>query len=165
MLKFRLFIIVIFACLISYCNQYTAENLPINPVVLLGPPDGQVVHTNIKAIERMNGGGHLIRVAAQNSELLFQGYRIYQATTEQSVHSLPASAGIDCEPLYTYPVLGIVYTLEASTNPLRLSDNFLCSFPINLTPGQYVSIRAKYLRGFGSEVLTSMPSNALIVPP
>ncbi|MBW7857542.1 MAG: hypothetical protein H3C43_04435 [Leptonema sp. (in: Bacteria)] len=165
MLILRLFIIVVFACLISYCNQYTAEKLPINPVVLLGPPDGQTVHTKIKAIERIPNGGHIIRVAAQNAELLFQGYRIYEAATEQAVLSLPASAGIDCEPLYTFPVLGIIYTVEASTNPLRISDNFLCSFPINLTAGQYVSIRAKYLRGLGSDVMTSMPSNALIVPP
>ncbi|PKL30477.1 MAG: hypothetical protein CVV45_17320 [Spirochaetae bacterium HGW-Spirochaetae-10] len=147
------------------CNQYSTETLPMNPVVLLGPPDGQTSYTGIAAIERISGGGHLLRVSAQNSELLFQGYRIYQASSEAAVMALSADAGTDCGTLFTYPVLGIVYTMEASTAPKLTADNLLCSFPINLTPGQYVSIRAVYQAAFGQPATTSLPSNALIVPP
>lgn len=147
------------------CNQYSTESVPINPVVLLGPPDGQTSHTGIAAIERISGGGHLLRVSAQNSELLFQGYRIYQAPSEAAVMALSADAGTDCGAFFTYPVLGIVYTMEASTAPKLTAANLLCSFPVNLTPGQYVSVRAVYQAAFGQPSTTSLPSNALIVPP
>jgi hypothetical protein len=166
-MRYALFNILMigFLVLASACNRYSTESLPVNPVILLGPPNGQSSYTGIRAIERIPGGGHLIRVSAQNSELLFQGYRIYQAPSEAAVLELPSAAGTDCGVLFTYPVLGIIYTMEASTAPKLTSENLLCSFPIDLTPGQYVSIRALYQAGFGQPPTTSLPSNALIVPP
>lgn len=52
--------------------------------------------------------------------------------------------------------------MEASTNPLGLAT--LCTFPINLTTGNYVSIRTVYFNGIGVEDGTSLPSNAIKIP-
>lgn len=164
MKKFSVIILCLGLAFLTGCDQYSTEAIPINPVVLLGPPDGQTAYTGITAIERISGGGHLLRVSAQNSELLFQGYRLYQAASEEAVMSLPAEAGTDCGPFFTYPVLGIVYTMEASTSPKLTSENLLCTFSVDLTPGQYVAIRAVYLSAYGQPATTSLSSNALIVP-
>jgi len=162
-LKFT--IVTCSALLVVYCNQYSTEDVAINPVVLLGPPAGQTSYTDIETIESLAGGGHIIRVSAQNSELLFQGYRIYEANSEAAVQSLPASAGTDCGTMLQYPVLGMIYVMEASATPTYAGSDLLCTFPVTLTPGNYVSVRAVYLAAYGQPASTSMPSNALIVPP
>ena len=143
------------------CTNYSSNPIPINPVILLAPPDGNSSTTKIDAIEKTSTG-HILRVAAQNVELTFKGYRIYQAPTEDQVLKLPSNAGIDCSSLLQFPNTGIVYVMEASTNPLGFAT--LCTFPVNLTTGNYVSIRAVYFRGVGVEDGTSLPSNAIKIP-
>jgi hypothetical protein len=143
------------------CTNYSSNPIPINPVILLAPPDGNSSTTKINAIEKTSTG-HVLRVAAQNVELTFKGYRIYQAPTEDQVLKLPSDAGIDCGSLLQFPNTGIVYIMEASTNPLGLST--LCTFPISLTTGNYASIRTVYFNGIGVEDGTSLPSNAIKIP-
>ena len=143
------------------CTNYSSNPIPINPVILLAPQDGNSSTTKIDAIEKTSTG-HILRVAAQNVELTFKGYRIYQAPTEDQVLKLPSNAGIDCSSLLQFPNTGIVYVMEASTNPLGFAT--LCTFPVNLTTGNYVSIRAVYFRGVGVEDGTSLPSNAIKIP-
>jgi len=143
------------------CTNYSSNPIPINPVILLAPPDGNSSTTKINAIEKTSTG-HVLRVAAQNVELTFKGYRIYQAPTEDQVLKLPNDAGIDCGSLLQFPNTGIVYIMEASTNPLGLAT--LCTFPISLTTGNYASIRTVYFNGIGVEDGTSLPSNAIKIP-
>ncbi|GIX42862.1 MAG: hypothetical protein KatS3mg129_2595 [Leptospiraceae bacterium] len=143
------------------CTNYSSKPLPVNPVILLAPPSGNSTTTKINAIEKTSTG-HILRVAAQNTELTFKGYRIYQAPTEEQVLNLDASSGVDCGSLLELPNTGKIYIMEASTNPLGLAT--LCTFPVNLTSGYYVSIRVTYFQGIGQEDGTSMPSNALLIP-
>jgi hypothetical protein len=158
-LKYLLYCVIIL--LLSYCTNYSSKPLPVNPVILLAPPSGNSTSTKINAIEKTSTG-HILRVAAQNVELTFKGYRIYQAPTEEQVRNLPSTSGVDCSPLLELPNSSKVYIMEASTNPLGLAT--LCTFPVNLTSGFYVSIRVTYFTGIGQEDGTSMPSNALLIP-
>lgn len=143
------------------CTNYSSNPLAINPVVLLAPPSGNSSTTKINAIER-TATGHILRVAAQNVEFTFKGYRIYQASTEEAVLSLPPTTGIDCGFLIELPNTSKIYIMEVSTNPQGLAT--LCTFPTTLVSGSYVSIRTTYFSGFGMEDGVSLPSNALIVP-
>jgi len=46
------------------CTNYSSNPIPINPVILLAPPDGNSSTTKINAIEKTSTG-HVLRVAAQ----------------------------------------------------------------------------------------------------
>ncbi len=153
-------IIIIFFVLL-HCKQYTSKPLSVNPAIILSPLSGSSSTTKIQGIEKTSTG-HILRLAAQNYELTFKNYRIYQALTEDQVLNLPPSSGIDCGSLLELPNTSKIYIVEASTNPLGLAT--LCTFPINLTTGNYVSIRVVFFNGIGQEDGTSLPSNAILVP-
>ncbi len=153
-------ITIIFFVLL-YCTQYTSKPLSVNPAIILSPISGSSSTTNIKGIEKTSTG-HILRLSAQNYELIFKNYRIYQAPTEEQVLNLPPSSGTDCGPLLELPNTSKIYIVEASTNPQGLAT--LCTFPINLITGNYVSIRVVFFNGIGQEDGTSLSSNAVLVP-
>ena len=136
----------------AHCTNYSAETQNINPPIIL----------TVTA----EGTGHILTVAAQNAELGFFGYRLFQAPTEAGVRALNPTAGTDCGALAAVPNQAINYVLEAKpgqTAPsLSDTDVRICAFPVQLTSGSYIAVRAL---GFSiTTVNTSEISNAVIVP-
>lgn len=147
--------------LFSSCTNYSTKPLSINPVIILSPISGSSPTTQIQGIEKTTTG-HLIRVAAQNVELTFKGYRIFQAPSEEQVQILNPNSGVNCGNLLEIPNVPIVYTMEASTNPIGVAN--LCVFPVDLISGYYATIRVVYFNGIGSEDGVSSSSNAVLIP-
>ncbi len=134
------------------CTNYTAETQNINPPIIL----------SIVA----EGTGHLITVSAQNAEIGFFGYRLYQGTDESAVRAINPNNGTDCGALAILPEQALNYVIEAKpgqTAPTAgATDNRICALPVTLTSGSFVALRAL---GFSiSSVNTSVISNAVVVP-
>ncbi|HBS04954.1 MAG TPA: hypothetical protein DEA96_08320 [Leptospiraceae bacterium] len=163
---FRLLWVLVAAVMVSgaiQCTNYSSDPYPPSTPVLLGlSPDGST-SSNIQAIQTY-GNGHKIRVAAQNYEPGFQGYRLFQGSTEDAVRTADATTGIDCGTLLQTPVLGTVYTIEVRTDSIASESTALCVVPILLTSGNFVAIRAVYFRGLLDPESTGPSSNALQVP-
>ncbi len=153
--------ILIFLLILNYCNNYSTRPLSINPLIILSPISGSSSTTQIQGIERTSTG-HILRVAVQNVELTFKGYRIFQAPTEEQVQNLNPNRGINCGNLIQIPNVPTIYTMESSTNPLGIAN--LCVFPVDLISGYYASIRVVYFNGIGVEDGVSSPSNAVFIP-
>ncbi len=153
--------IIFFLIIHIYCSNYTSKPLAINPPLILSTISGSSNSTQITGIEKTSTG-HILRVAAQNTEYTFKTYRIFQASSENEVLSQTDSSGIDCSYLIQLPNTANIQIMEASLNPLGLAT--LCVFPINLTTGSYVSLRAVYISNLDQTTKTSLPSNAVIVP-
>ncbi|MCS7204745.1 MAG: hypothetical protein NZ853_03530 [Leptospiraceae bacterium] len=149
----------LFLLLAISCTNYSSQKISINPVIILSTIEGSSETTKIKGIERTSNG-HILRVAAQNVEYTFKGYKLFQAPTEKEVFLLPKENGIDCVNFIQRPNYGIIYIMEVSENPRGLAN--LCYFPINLTQGYFVSIRVVSFIGILENV--SSPSNAVKVP-
>ena len=155
---------VIFLTIIgSNCTNYSSDPYPPSTPVLLGlSPDGST-SANIQAIQTY-GNGHKIRIAAQNYEPGFQGYRLFEAASEDAVRNADSTSGIDCGTLLQTPVLGTVYTIEVRTDSIASESTALCVVPILLTSGNFVALRAVYFRGILDPESTGPSSNALQVP-
>ncbi|MCR9142411.1 MAG: hypothetical protein NXI24_09185 [bacterium] len=139
------------ACLPA-CTNYTAETQNINPPIIIS-----VV---------AEGTGHLITVAAQNAEIGFFGYRLYQATDEAAVRAINPNNGTDCGALAILPDQAQNYVIEVKpgqTAPTAgTTDSRICALPAALTSGGVVALRAL---GFSiSSLNTSVISNAVVVP-
>ncbi len=151
------------ALLILSCTNYSSDPYPPSTPVLLGlSPDGST-SSNIQAIQTY-GNGHKIRIAAQNYEPGFQGYRLFEGSSEDAVRNADATTGIDCGTLLQTPVLGTVYTIEVRTDSIASESTALCVIPILLTSGNFVALRAVYFRGILDPESTGPSSNALQVP-
>lgn len=133
------------------CTNYTAETQNINPPIIL----------SITA----EGTGHLITVAAQNAEIGFFGYRLYQGVNEAAVRAINPNNGTDCGALAILPNQAQNYVIEAKPGqvaPTAGSIDRICAMPVTLTSGGVVAMRAL---GFSiSSVNTSEISNAVVVP-
>lgn len=137
--------------LLAGCTNYSAEQQTINPPIILS-----VVADN---------GGHLITVAAQNSELGFFGYRLYQSTSEAAVRGLNPNNGTDCGALAIVPDRAQNYVIEVRAGqvaPTAGTTDRICALPVSLTSGGFIALRAL---GFSvTSINTSEISNAVIVP-
>ena len=147
----------------SSCTNYSSDPYPPSTPVLLGLSPSGNTSSNIQAIQTY-GNGHKIRVAAQNYEPGFQGYRLFTGTTEDAVRTADSTTGIDCGPLLQTPVLGTVYTIEVRTDSIASESTALCVVPLVLTSGNFVALRAVYFRGILDPQSTGPSSNALQVP-
>lgn len=162
---FGMVLVVCSSPFLGACTNHTATEIPINPVILLGPaPSGASATTGISAIQRNAAGGVVMTVGAHNAEPTFKGYRIFQGATESAVVNQADSAGTDCGAFVNFPVSSVSYTLEASTTPSLTSSYLLCVFPVDLTTGNYVAIRSRSFAGLGQPDRLSLSSNALLVP-
>lgn len=134
------------------CTNYSSEEKRVNPPILLG----------IQA----DGTGYLLTVAVQNTEIGFEGYRLYQGLSETEVRNKNDSEGVDCSvPLQAVPARAIPYTIEVKPDqigPTAGSDS-LCNVPLTLVPGTVIALRSLIFENYFSSA-TSMSSNALIVP-
>lgn len=149
--------------LCSFCTNYSSDPYPASTPVLLGLSPAGDTSSGIQAISTY-GNGHSIRVAAQNYEPGFQGYRLFEGATEDAVRNADPTSGIDCTALLQTPVLGTVYTIEARTDSGPSESTALCVVPIVLTSGNFVAIRTVYFRGLLDPQSTGPSSNALQVP-
>ncbi len=145
-----------FSCLVlafGACTNYSADTQKVNPPILT-------------AIAR-EGTGHIITMAAQNTEIGFVGYRLFQGTTDAGVRNANALSGIDCSrPLAVLPNQGISYVIEVKPGQTAVSPGYtnrLCAISLTLTSGSLIAVRSLILRDLIS-VDTSISSNTLIVP-
>ena len=158
-----LLIVLLGAFLGSACTNYSSDSYPASTPILLGlSPDGST-SANINAISTY-GNGHTIRIAAQNYEPGFQGYRLFEGASESAVQSADATTGIDCGALLQTPVLGVVYTIEVRTDSSASASTALCVVPHILTTGNFVALRSVYYRGLLDPESNGPSSNAIQVP-
>ncbi|MBL8020902.1 MAG: hypothetical protein JNM27_14625 [Leptospirales bacterium] len=144
--------ILLFLTLAS-CTNYSSQKQLVNPPIL----------TAI-AVE---GTGHVITMTAQNVEIGFSGYRLYQGTSDSAVRGADPLAGIDCSrPLAVATNAGVAYQVEVKAGQSAISPGFpnrVCVVPLQLTSGTYIAMRSLILRDFLS-LDTSISSNSLLVP-
>jgi hypothetical protein len=121
----------------------------------------------ITLISKNGTGGHLIEMAAQNAEVGFAGYRVFQGATEQVVQTAAPETGTDCSlPLYVLPTQGIPYRIEVDPlagPPLVNTLNIVCTVHVSLTAGNYTAVRPLIYSNFYT-ITTGLSSNAVIVP-
>ena len=142
-----------FALILGACTNYSAETQNVNPPILT-------------SIAR-EGTGHIITMAAQNTEIGFAGYRLFQGTTDTGVRTANSLSGIDCSrPLAVLPNQAISYVIEVKPGQTAVSagySNRVCAVPLALTPGTLVGVRSLILRDLLS-LDTGLSSNTLVVP-
>ncbi|TGL19010.1 hypothetical protein EHQ46_14485 [Leptospira yanagawae] len=117
-----------------------------------------------------NGNSNFtIKVRAQNPELIFQGYRLYEAPSEalaQNPNDL--NQGAQCLLAQTAIVQPIEYTFEVDPSSNANTAGVSCRIFATLTPGNHISFRtlglAVDLANSTSSYRVSPPSNTLIVP-
>ncbi len=133
------------------CTNYSTEEREVNPPILL-------------AIEAITGG-YKLTVIAQNIEIGFMGYRLYQGITEEDSRSRSDVDGIDCSSsARIYTNQSIQYYIEVVPGQtIPSSSDYICSVPLQLTPGTWIHLRSLLMEGFGT-LKTSIPGNALPVP-
>lgn len=143
--------LLLFACL--SCYNYSSQAQNVNPPILT-------------AIAR-EGTGHIITMAAQNVEIGFGGYRLYQASNDNAVRGADPLAGVDCtRPLAVLPNQAIAYVIEVKPGIVNVSAGYtdrVCAVSLALTPGTFVAVRSLILRDIFS-FDTSLSSNSLLVP-
>ncbi|MCE9596505.1 MAG: hypothetical protein K8S54_00925 [Spirochaetia bacterium] len=139
--------------LLAFCTNYSSQKQIVNPPIL----------TSI-AVE---GTGHVITMTAQNVELGFSGYRLYQGASDSAVRNADPLAGLDCSrPLAVPTNSGIAYQVEVKAGQSAISPGFpnrVCLVSLQLTSGTFVAMRSLILRDFLS-LDTSISSNSLLVP-
>ena len=140
------------ALIVAGCFNYSTTQQTVNPPVILGISN--------------EGGSHLIKVAAQNIEIGFAGYRLYQGDTEEDARDLEIASSYDCGLLATFPTQPIEYYIEVNaskTDPDSDDSNYLCVVTYVLTPGKWVSLRSLIARDLTTKD-ASISSNAVMVP-
>lgn len=127
----------------------------------------QTVNTPILTAIAREGTGHIITMAAQNVEIGFGGYRLYQASSDSAVRALDALSGVDCSrPLAVLPNQAIPYVIEVKAGLATVSPGYtdrVCAVSLTLVPGTFVAVRALIFRDLFS-FDTSLSSNSLLVP-
>jgi len=148
----RPLVIALVSCLMT-CTNYSAQNQTINPPIL--------------ASISPEGTGHIITLYAQNTEIGFAGYRLFQSSSDTLVRNADPLSGVDCSrPLAVPPNQAITYVIEVKPGQTAVSpgySNRLCVVSLLLTSGTFVALRSLSLSGLTS-VDTSLSSNSLVVP-
>ncbi|MCZ8341952.1 MAG: hypothetical protein O9301_02890 [Leptospira sp.] len=121
------------------------------------------------SIENKGNSNFIIKVRAQNPELIFRGYRLHTGITEQeSRNPIDVNIGTDCVLAPTAVVQPTEYLFEADPSEAANSAGVVCRFRTTLTPGQFLSIRtlglAINLQNSTSTLSVSPPSNSLLIP-
>ncbi|WP_210414395.1 LIC11661 family lipoprotein [Leptospira jelokensis] len=117
-----------------------------------------------------NGNSNFtIKVRAQNPELIFQGYRLFEAPTEALAQNpSDLNQGAQCLLAQTAIVQPIEYTFEVDPSQNANTAGVSCRIFATLTPGNHISLRtlglAVNLSNNTSSYRVSPPSNTLIVP-
>ncbi|MCB1173136.1 MAG: hypothetical protein KDK39_06210 [Leptospiraceae bacterium] len=127
--------------------------------------DPQIVSTPILLGVQTEGTGHILTVAAQNVEIGFLGYRLYQASSESALRALAVDNGTTCGPINTQPNASVEYIMEAKPGQTAVTagtTNRVCAFNASLTSGNYVGVRSLIFSL--TAVGTSEISNALLIP-
>ncbi len=139
------------ACLAA-CTNYSVDSQIVNPPII----------TKIQT----DGNGHLLTVAAQNIEIGFSGYRLFQGTSEDDARNEETAEKVDCGPLDTIPSQAVDYFIEVKPGKVLVDDddtNYLCVFNYSLTKGRYIVLRSLIVEDLVNTG-TSIASNASIVP-
>ncbi|MCB1323960.1 MAG: hypothetical protein H7A21_01505 [Spirochaetales bacterium] len=133
------------------CTNYSSSPQIVNPPIILG----------IQA----EGTGHIITVAAQNTELGFVSYRLFQGIDESAART-QTTGGTDCGPFNILPNDAVQYIIEVKPGQTAVTagttDNRLCAMATGLTSGRYVALRSLVFNI--TSIGTSDPSNAVLVP-
>lgn len=150
-LKATLLCLVISVLVIASCTNYSSEPFLINPPIILDI--------------RQENGGHVIEVAAQNTEIGLVGYTLYERASEEAAQEAEGVEITCATPLLDLPNRAIIYSLEVRTDrTMPLGEGArLCTLQTDLTSGNFVALRALVFENFAT-FRTSISSNAIQVP-
>lgn len=121
------------------------------------------------SIENKGNSNFIIKVRAQNPEIIFQGYRLHTGITEaESRNPVDLNVGTDCVLATSAVVQPAEYLFEVDPNETPNTAGVVCRFKTTLTPGQFLTIRtlglAFNLQNSVSNLSVSAPSNSLPIP-
>ncbi|GBF49353.1 putative lipoprotein [Leptospira ryugenii] len=128
----------------------------------------------VSATKNTNGTFN-VNVRATNPELIFSGYRLYLATTENDArNSGDLNAGADCTlsagSLVVLPVQprDYVFLIDPSENTIAAGSGIDCKFKVQGNTGNFIAVRALSLsiqvQSGSSTIQVSGPSNAIQLP-
>lgn len=140
---------------------YSCTNYSTTPSVQAPP--------TLVSIENKGNSNFIIKVRAQNPELIFQGYRLHTGVTEQeSRNPIDVNIGTDCVIATSAVVQPAEYLFEVDPSDSANTAGVVCRFRTTLTPGQFLTIRtlglAINLQNSSSRFSVSSPSNSLLIP-
>ena len=151
-----IFNILLFA---STCTNYSASRSRTAPPIIIS------VASTVTGI-------YTLQVRAQNPELLFSGYRLYPAATENESRNPPdINIGFDClrgaaQP--TIPNIPVEFIFEIHPDGGAAGPGVACRFPASLSPGTFITIRSLLfginLTSSNGSFSISGPSNTFVLP-
>jgi hypothetical protein len=121
------------------------------------------------SIENKGNSNFIIKVRAQNPEIIFQGYRLHTGITEaESINPVDLNVGTVCVLATSAVVQPAEYLFEVDPSEAANTSGVVCRFKTTLTPGQFLTIRtlglAFNLQNGVSNLSVSAPSNSLPIP-
>ena len=156
-----------FFCIIALLSNfgcttnYSSDEQVVNPLIIVSYPDEENIIAHPIVSE---GDGHLVTVAAQNQEIGFAGYRLYEEDTAAEAQN--STSGYDCGALAVLPISSTEYIIEVKPDQTTVTSGYsnrLCAIPYQLTSGRWIVMRSLITRSLVS-LGTSIPSNAVQVP-
>ena len=144
--------LIAFVSFAADCTNYSVDAQIVNPPLI----------TKIESED----SGHLLTVAAQNIELGFVGYRMFQGSSEDDARNEETAESVDCGPIDTPPTAATDYFIEVKPDKLVVDaedTDHICVFNYSLTPGRYIVLRSLIVQDLVNTG-TSIASNAVIVP-
>ena len=149
----RLFLVAPALFFSFFCTNYSSQATIVNPVIIL-------------RIEK-EGTGHIVTVAAQNVEISFAGYAVFQASSEAGVRSQTAvTAANTCFRSGVLPNQAIEYIMEikpGQTTVTAGTSNRICAAPVGLTPGNFLGIRSLQYQSL-TNIVSGDISNTVFIP-
>lgn len=153
---FPSYLIAVFLVFLGNCTNYSTTSAVQAPPTLI-------------SITNNGNSNFTIKVRAQNPELIFQGYRLFEAPTEALAQNpTDLNQGAQCLLAQASIVQPIEYLFEVDPSSNANTAGVSCRIFATITPGNYISLRtlglAVNLANSTSSYRVSPPSNTLIVP-
>ncbi|WP_411822351.1 LIC11661 family lipoprotein [Leptospira sp. 'Mane'] len=156
----RILLFLVFTINSINCTNYTTSASNQAPPLL------------VSAVNNGNSN-FTLKVRANNPEIIFQGYRLFQGNSESEARNPgDLNSGSDCT-LQNGQVSVLInqpaeYTFEIDPVAAVSSSGVVCRFQRTVASGQYISLRAISLslttQTNSSSLRVSGPSNAIILP-
>ncbi len=147
---------IIFCASAISCTNYSSKPQTANPPIILSIAQ--------------EGTGHILTVSAQNAEIGFSGYELFQGISESAVRNAAKNSGVLCGSLAFNPNQAVNSIIEVKPGQTTASPtvsgatNRLCAVPLLLTAGTFVALRSLITQNVAGGIGESISSNAVVVP-